>query len=263
MEFKDQNGQPFVATDADHLYTQFNDTFFHPPIPTVWNQKYAEQIARFVLKRSRVGDPNTNDAIARLVLAGKDFTKSFDNIIVLEKLHAAETSARKVSPFTFQRILWMQEGLYNSGVETKDTLEQRSVLIEMLNLDPNGHEEMRDIGRKVCGLELCCEQVVKISQFDKNLGESLLKIITDKFGDSLYNSYLMTNRGYRLQDNSLQQSGVSETRRIMNLTSDEINTFLIGLPHDKLKQFGKVELKSVVNILKHDLQRKIATLKGK
>jgi hypothetical protein len=243
--------QEFHPREEDHIVCHYTETISHPMMSRVWKQSYAEEIAKFITGNGAESTPLAQRAISQLVLS-PDWTKGMD-VTVLNDLHLAEAEARGITPLTMQKILWMQESLYNNGVDPDSVVSQRTQILERLGEMHDGPAGLEEIGEKVHGLVLCINEVWNLKDYSPETAGQLQDQVTARFGRRYYQSGLMFDMGSRTGDSDMQRRAQQLGNEVFSQAIQFKMDFIHSLPPEINKTYFDNFLKGNFNAIKRSL----------
>jgi hypothetical protein len=162
----------------------FHKYDYLPNIPGMASEAYANELARYI-HSSSLTDHELRKELA-VTLSDRDRLRAPEKFFGI--LHRAEASIRQVTPWTMDRVLHMQEQLYEDGYFTgTNFIEQRTLLFSYLDAteDPQrvSHEK---IGQRVCGMELCLSDFWALNQVDAWQANHFLQDVQKYLGGDAY-----------------------------------------------------------------------------
>ncbi|MBN1263128.1 MAG: hypothetical protein JW991_02105 [Candidatus Pacebacteria bacterium] len=197
--------------DPQEMRIHYRDHIFH--FPGAWSQQYAEDVGRFIHSHPDHTFPRHTEPLARLAAEGADFTTGKAPLPILDRLHLTEAELRGITPGVFQRVIFMQDQLYNSGYRPDSWVSQRTEIVDFLGLSEAEAEDLTASGVKAAGLELSVRHVWDIKEVNPEAAKRLMQEVTDLSGRDYYQSQLdwaRANTGQSLEEQTAASERMSE-----------------------------------------------------
>lgn len=232
---------PFKHKEADHFALHYKRGITMPYIPGMWSMRYASQVAQFVTSNLDLKEePEAAEAVSKLVFI-EDF-KTDANKDYMDSLHRAEARARNITNFVFETVLMIQSKIYGFDTSTEDLVTQRTTILRRLDdLKQNNNDKLIDMGVKVSGLELCCQEVWILDKISSKKAKELQTIITSDFGSLYYGAQIEFNMGVIQEIRQIEEGGATKMELIYKQSTERIKEYIEQLPETEKGQFEAIK----------------------